>query len=310
MRIIGPDSVVFGVPNINECHQYLLDYGLTLVDGDGPGGVYESLDGTSVTLYADTDDRLPPPLPTLNTLRQVIWGCEDQAAVDEVAAELEKDREVLRHDDGSIWAKDDLGFEMAFQVSTRREITLPGELIHSPGANSGRAINAIGTESETDAKPRTLSHVVLFVPDIEKMEKFYAERLGFVTTDRFTNLGPFMRTQINSDHHSLFFMQTPPFLQGMEHVAFHVQGPNEVLIAGTRFKEKGYQTFWGPGRHILGSNWFWYFKSPLGCQFEYDADMDKHDDNWTPREIVPGPDNSQIFLFENIEKWAPGGPPE
>jgi len=86
-----------------------------------------------------------------------------------------------------------------------------------------------------------------------------------------------------------------------------MQGPNEVLIAGTRFKNKGYKSFWGPGRHILGSNWFWYFKSPLGCNFEYDADMDKHDENWTPRDITPGPDNSQIFLFESIAKWAPAG---
>ena len=36
----------------------------------------------------------------------------------------------------------------------------------------------------------------------------------------------------------------------------------------------GYQSFWGPGRHKFGSNWFWYFNSPLGCHVEYDADMD------------------------------------
>ena len=307
MRIIGPDRVVFGVPNIKECHSYLLDFGLTQTEGDGPGGMYEALDGTGVAVYADTDDRLPAPLHTLNTLRQVVWGCEDQAAVDEVAVELEKDRQVTRQADGSIWSQDDLGFEIAFQVTERRSLSLQAELIHSPGAESGRPINALGTETETDATPRTLSHVVLFVPEMEKMEKFYAERLGFITTDRFTNLGPFMRTKINSDHHSLFFMQTPPFLQGMEHLAFHMQGPNEVMIAGTRFKNKGYQTFWGPGRHILGSNWFWYFKSPFGCNFEYDADMDKHDETWMPREIMPGPDNSQVFLFQNIEKWMPGG---
>jgi len=119
-----------------------------------------------------------------NTLRQIVWGCEDQAAVDQVAAELEKDREVIRQADGSIWAKDDLGFEMAFRVTTRRELSLPGELIHSPGSDTGRAINALGTETETDAIPRTLSHIVLFVPDIEKMEKFYAERPAFPARHR------------------------------------------------------------------------------------------------------------------------------
>ncbi len=81
------------------------------------------------------------------------------------------------------------------------------------------------------------------------------------------------------------------------------------MVAGTRFVKKGYQSFWGPGRHKFGSNWFWYFNSPLGCHFEYDADMDKHDDEWVAREAPMGPEASQIVLFEMREKWAPGGPP-
>lgn len=37
----------------------------------------------------------------------------------------------------------------------------------------------------------------------------------------------------------------------------------------------GYQSFRGTGRHNFGSNWFWYFNSPLGYRFEYDADIRK-----------------------------------
>jgi hypothetical protein len=48
-------------------------------------------------------------------------------------------------------------------------------------------------------------------------------------------------------HHSLFCLQTPLHMQGIEHLAFHVQGPMAMLTAGTRFKNKGYETFWGPG---------------------------------------------------------------
>jgi catechol 2,3-dioxygenase-like lactoylglutathione lyase family enzyme len=309
MRIIGPDSVVFGVNNLEDCHQYLLDYGLSQVDTDSIGGDYESLDGTSVCVYDENDERLPPPLPTGNTLRQVIWGCEDQVTVDEVAAELGKDRDLVHQPDGSFWCQDDLGFEIAFRATTRREVKLSAELINSPGATPLRPVNALGTDSDTDARPRSLSHVVIFVPDYEKLEKFYAERLGFTTTDRFTNVGPFMRAASNSDHHSLFMLQTPPHMQGLEHLAFHVQGPNEVMVAGSRFKAKGYETFWGPGRHIFGSNWFWYFNSPFGCHFEYDADMDLHDDDWVARETEVNAEKSQTFLFENVDKWFPGGGP-
>ena len=53
-------------------------------------------------------------------------------------------------------------------------------------------------------------------------------------------------------------------MKGVEHFTFHMAGPTEVLQAGTRFAAKGYRTFWGPGRHLLGSNWFWYFNSPFG----------------------------------------------
>ncbi|HSV44167.1 MAG TPA: glyoxalase, partial [Ramlibacter sp.] len=59
----------------------------------------------------------------------------------------------------------------------------------------------------------------------------------------------------------------------------------------------------------FGSNWFWYFNSPLGCHVEYDADMDLHDGTWTAREVPMGADASQLFLFQHRAKWAPGGPP-
>jgi hypothetical protein len=135
------------------------------------------------------------------------------------------------------------------------------------------------------------------------------ERLGFICTDRFTGTGPFLRPAGTLDHHTLFMIQTPPFMKGCEHFAFHMGGPTEVLQAGRRLEAKGYQTFWGPGRHVFGSNWFWYFNSPLGCHVEYDADMDLHDDKWTAREAAISADASQTFLFKSIEKWMPGGPP-
>ena len=75
-------------------------------------------------------------------------------------------------------------------------------------------------------------------------------------------------------------------MKGCEHFAFHMGGPTEFMLAGSRFVRAGYQSFWGPGRHKFGSNWFWYFNSPLGCHVEYDADMDQHDDEWAPREAA------------------------
>lgn len=77
-------------------------------------------------------------------------------------------------------------------------------------------------------------------------------------------------------------------MQGLEHLAFHMQGP---------------------GRHKFGSNWFWYFHSLMGAHVENDANMDTHDGDWTLREVPMSKEAVQLFLFENVAKWAPGGPP-
>ena len=311
MNIIGPDSLVFGVEDLAGCARCLLDYGLTAVaSGNGEeGGVFEALDGTSITLRRHDDPSLPARLETTTLLRETVYGVGDTATLKTIATELSRDRKIEQAADGSITCVDDSGFALRFQQSVRRRIALLPETINSPGAAPARGANHLALEFEAfTPRPRTLSHVVYFVPDAAGAEAFY-ERLGFVTSDRFINVGPFMRPQGTLEHHTVFFIQTPPVMKGVEHFTFHMAGPTEMLQAGNQFEAKGYRTFWGPGRHMLGSNWFWYFNSPFGCHLEYDADMDLHDNSWVPRAVPMTADNAQIFLFSSRDKWIPGGPP-
>ncbi|RON22283.1 VOC family protein [Pseudomonas lini] len=308
MNIIGPDYLVFGVDDVEQCVQYLTDYGLKPVDVDQHGGYLEALDGTGVLVRHRSDGRLPAPMEISTMLRETVYGVADEQALQAIEAELSKDRIVTRGEDGVLRVVDDMGFALGFQITRRQTLQLTGEVSNAPGSYTGRPVNDLGASDAIEALPRSLSHVVYFVPDYAKAEAFYA-RLGFVCTDRFSGVGPFLRPAGTLDHHTLFLIQTPPFLKGIEHFTFHMGGPTEVLLAGSRFVNKGYESFWGPGRHQLGSNWFWYFNSPLGCHVEYDADMDLHDENWDPREALPGADNSQYFLFSHQKKWAPGGPP-
>lgn len=305
MNIIGPDLLIFGVDDVEACKQFALDYGLTQASEHR----FVALDGTGIEIYSKDDSSLPAPLETGSSIRKTIYGVVDTATVDAIYDELSKDREVKRLDDGSIEAADDMGFVLGFQVTMRKPLDMPAEKINAPGAPAQRPANEIGVSKDFTPEPRTLSHVVYFVPDYKKAEAFYAERLGFITTDRFSHVGPFMRPAGTTDHHTLFFLNTPPHMKGIEHFTFHMSGPTAVVQAGNRMVEKGYQSFWGPGRHIFGSNWFWYFKSPFGCNMEFDADMDLHDDKWDAREALPGADNSQVFLLQYREKWAPMGPP-
>lgn len=309
MKILGPDSLTFGVDDVAACAQYFTDYGLTPVGVTVAGGRFEAVDGTSIVIARRDDPSLPAPMETGTMLRKTTYGVADRATLDAIALELGRDREVSRLPDGSIEARDDMGFALGFQLTIRRKIDVPVEVINSPGSAPGRATNVLGANVNAEARPLTLSHVVYFVPDIEKSSKFYTERLGFRCVDRFTNAGTFLRPAGTLDHHTLFLIQTPAFMKGVEHFTFHMSGPTAVLQAGSRFVAKGYESFWGPGRHKFGSNWFWYFNSPVACHVEYDADMDLHDDTWVAREAPMQVDESQIFLFQHREKWAPGGAP-
>jgi len=305
MNILGLDSLVFGVNDVAACSRYFLDYGLQ-ASGEG---TFEALDGTSVVIKASDDRGLPSAMSTGSPLRETVYGVTDAAMIENIAAELGKDREVERLPNGSIRCQDDCGFTLRFQPTVRRAFNAPAERVNSPGATPARGINELGVHASAAVLPRTLSHVVYFVPDFARAEAFYVERLGFRCSDRFKDVGPFLRPAGTTEHHTLFLIQTPPGMKGVEHFTFHVGGPTEILLAGTRFVHRGYRSFWGPGRHLLGSNWFWYFDSPLGCHVEYDADMDLHDDSWKPRAVPLNADTSQLFLFQHRDKWAPGGPP-
>ena len=309
MKIIGPESLTFGVDDVETCIKFLEDYGLEVKDRTAGGARMCAMDDTSILVRRRDDDTLPAALGPGCRLRKTVYGVEDAATLTAVAAELREDREVTTSSDGSIESVDDQGFAIGFQVTRRRAPQLPAEHCNAPGEARTRPVNAVAVDENAVIRPRSLSHVVYFVPDVDKAEAFYVQRLKFRCTDRLVGAGPFLRPGGSLDHHCLFLIQTPAFMKGCEHFTFHLGGPTEVLQAGTRFVNKGYKSFWGPGRHKFGSNWFWYFDSPLGCHIEYDADMDLHDESWVARQAPISADASQLFLFQQRDKWMPMGKP-
>lgn len=308
MNITGLETLIFGVDDLAACRQYLLDYGLQAAADNA--NRLEAIDGTGVELYLANDPRLPAA-PNGCQLRLAVMGVADEATLQAIADELGRDREVSRVD-GRVQSVDDAGFAIAFQVSRRRLLPALGEISNAPGSPVQRVPNQLGVVAGRAAiQPRALSHLVYFVPDLAKAERFYVERLGFRVTDRFEGVGPFIQPAGALDHHSHFLIGAPAFMQGVEHFTFHFGGPTEVIQNGNRFIKAGYQAFWGPGRHIFGSNWFWYFNSPFGCHVEMDADMDLHDNTWKPRVAHLGADASQAFLLRRRDNWMPGpGTPE
>ncbi|MBV8157037.1 MAG: VOC family protein [Dyella sp.] len=120
--------------------------------------------------------------------------------------------------------------------------------------------------------PHRLGHVVLWTPQQEHMEDFYA-LLGLHVTDR-THLGmSFLRC--NSAHHTLALARSKQGRTGLQHAAFDVGTVDQVMRERGRLDRAGIQCIWGVGRHGPGNNVFSYYRDPAGHVIEYYGEMEE-----------------------------------
>lgn len=278
MKITRIESLVFGVEDVEAGARYYDDWGLQRIDQGASGIDYELPSGQSLKLRRASDPALPPPVEGGSTLRECVWGVADKRSLEEIGAALSKDQKIKRDADGTLHAEDPWGMALAFAVEKPKTVESSPRLNHP-------------LQPAEQVAPSRMGHVVFFVPkeNARQISDFYTDRLQFRLSDRSQNLGDFMRCAGAKDHHNLFLLARPG-KGGFNHVAFEVNGFDEVLQGGRHMKEKGWKPATKLGRHILGSNIFWYFGAPAGGNTEYFADMDLMDDNWRPRvwEKHPG----------------------
>lgn len=272
MNITGPESLIMGVEDLAECRKFLTIYGLTEIEHGATGAQFEALDGSGVSLLMANDPSLPKANVGGSTLRASVWGVKDKSDLDAIAAELSKDREV-KLVDGVLQSADDDQNALFFRVTQRRPYEASTYEINEAGRPPQRINKRIDFDMQRPA--RQLGHVVYWTRDPKKAIQFYRDRLGFRITDSFTNnMGVFARSKEHFDHHSLFLMQHGEIPPSFQHAEFTFGDAQDVMAGGYRLTKAGYATAFGPGRFELGSNWFWYLKSPMGGAFELGADMD------------------------------------
>ncbi|HSV16937.1 MAG TPA: VOC family protein [Casimicrobiaceae bacterium] len=150
----------------------------------------------------------------------------------------------------------------------------------SPDAKLARTLSGApggqrGASSRTAAPrvhPARLSHVLRFTTDVSRALKFYEDVLGMRLSDRSGEGIAFMHAVHGSDHHVVAFAKsTAP---GYHHSSWDVGSIEEVGLGGMQMAALGHKRGWGPGRHIIGSNYFWYVQDPWGSFAEYSADID------------------------------------
>ena len=283
MTIFRIESLVYGVEDLEAGSRYYEDWGLQALERGARGAEFRLPSGQSILLRPAADKSLPSTAEPGSTLREIVWGVDNARSLERIGAELARDRDVKAGADGTLHARDESGFAIAFRRSAPARKKPAGKKAAPSRMNRP-------FDPERRARPTRVGHVVYKVAkaDLEKATAFYLKRLNFRLSDS-TPGGNFLRCQGTHDHHSLFLLSRPD-RRAFDHIAFEVRGIDEIILGGKYMMSRGWKPDTPVGRHILGSNLFWYFHNPSGGRTEYYSDMDQMDDKWKPRiwEKHPG----------------------
>ncbi len=280
MKILGLESIVFGVDDMATACRFWDDFGLSRAAQDPDRVVFETREKETIVVRPSAAEGIPAAPVEGPTAREFIWGLKTQAEIDAIAEELGKDREVRSDNDGTIHATDDAGYAIGFTVSRRVPVTPEPLEFNVPGA-AGRIDKR--AKFYQKAQPIHMSHMVILVPNLEETKDFYEQRLGFRITDSYPGRGYFFRAGGSTEHHNLFLLKAGDET-GFHHVAFELGNIHELFGGGAFMGKQGWTTHLGPGRHPISSCYFWYFKNPCGGAAEYDFDSDVITDAWQARE--------------------------
>ena len=201
--------------------------------------------------------------------------------------------------DGGLWIRDPDGNYLNVRPEGREEPPPdPPPAINTPGHVARETVRGC-PERTLEIAPRKLGHVLFFTPDVARQIDFYTRVLGLKLSDRVKNFVAFLRC--TTDHHNLAFLESNG--PGFHHASFQVGSLDEIALGAMRMRDAGWQRGWGVGRHVIGSNYFYYTRDPWGSFAEYYHDLDYIPEQcaWVPRDF---PEEDSLY------RWGPPPPPE
>lgn len=190
------------------------------------------------------------------------------------------------------WLRDPDGMllEVRVGVKTQPDAKLAADAVATPAG----VRNAPYRRNAERTRPRRLSHILRFTPDVDRAIGFYARVLGLRLSDRSGDVIAFMHAIHGSDHHVLAFAKSSA--PGMHHLSWDVASVDAIGLGAMGMAERGYRDGWGFGRHVLGSNYFHYVRDPWGSYSEYSCDIDyvPGDGRW---EAMDHPAEDGFYLW-------------
>lgn len=259
------DHYAITVPDLAVAKAFYTDFGLEVAEYAG-----------GLVLRAFGDDHiwghiLPGPAKRLHHLTFGIYNA-DQAAFERRLSALG----IARVDapagtmSKGIWFRDFDGVLLQLVVGPK---TSPNGKTGQPSVIGPASVRSSAFRSQASAVfPTRLSHVFNFTSDVGKAISFYEDAIGVRLSDRSGDDIAFLHAPHGSDHHLIAFARSGG--PGFHHSSWDVPVFDDVGRGGHRMEALGYTGGWGVGRHVLGSNYFYYVRDPWGSWAEYSHDID------------------------------------
>lgn len=173
-------------------------------------------------------------------------------------------------DPAGLWLRDPDG--IAVQVRPGVKTTLDAAQHRSPALPVDGVRCAPYRSRAAATLPQRLSHIARMTPSVPVQLDFYTRVLGLRLSDRSGDGVAFLHAPHGGDHHLVAFAMGPGV--ALHHLSWDVPTVEDVGHGMGRMQAAGYATGWGMGRHVLGSNYFYYAQDPWGSWCEFSATMD------------------------------------
>lgn len=199
-----------------------------------------------------------------------------------------------------LWLRDPDGVPLQLVVAPKVSPSRPTPATLAPAPAPGRGA-APARSQVMPVRPRWLSHILQFTPDVPRMLAFCTGVLGLRLSDRSGDIIAFLHTPHGSDHHLVAFAKSHG--PGLHHCSWDVGSVHEVGLGMEQMRVAGWDQGWGLGRHVLGSNYFHYVRDPWGSFCEYSAGID-----FIPEGLLwPAADHP---AEDSLYVWGPPVPPD
>ena len=259
------DDFVISVPDLAEADRFYTDFGLEV-----------RRSGDRLALHTVGHPHAwghviqAPGLKRLQWLSFGLYPEDETAFVQAIEAGGLKAAPHPASDGSGHWLQGPDGLAIQLRVAPKvapSVRTVPHSPATPPGAGAAPPRSRAGA-----VRPRRLSHLLMFASDVPASIAFYRDVLGLKLSDHSGDGIAFLHGAHGSDHHLIALAKS--HAGGLHHSSWDVGSVHQVGLGAEHMKARGHDRGWGLGRHVLGSNYFYYVRDPWGSYAEYSFDID------------------------------------